>query len=53
MLEAYVSALHPIYWIAAIAAVVAFIVGWFLIEIPLSDRRPQRVEVEPEPQAAE
>lgn len=53
MLEAYVSAMHPIYWIAAIAAVVAFIVGWFLIEIPLSDRLPKRVEVEPEPQAAE
>ncbi|WP_332719399.1 MDR family MFS transporter [Pelagibacterium mangrovi] len=53
MLEAYVSAMHPIYWIAAIAAVVAFVVGWFLIEIPLSDRHPQRVEVEPEPQAAE
>lgn len=53
MLNAYVTALHPIYWIAAIAAVAAFILGWFLIEVPLSDRNPRAVEPEAEPQAAE
>ncbi|WMT90903.1 MDR family MFS transporter [Pelagibacterium sp. H642] len=53
MLQAYVSALHPIFWIAAIAAVVAFAIGWLLVEIPLSDRRPERMDIEPEAQAAE
>lgn len=52
MLEAYVAALHPIYWIAAIASVVAFAIGWLLIEVPLSDRI-QSDSDEAEPQAAE
>ncbi|HWJ87427.1 MAG TPA: MDR family MFS transporter [Pelagibacterium sp.] len=49
MLEAYVAALHPIYLVAAVGAVVASLLGWLLVEIPLSDRSP----VEAEPQAAE
>lgn len=54
MLQAYVAALHPIYWIAAIAALGAFVLGWFLIEVPLSTRLPsERVEPAAEPQAAE
>lgn len=52
MLQAYTFALHPIYWVAAAAAAVASLIGWFLIEIPLSDRKPAR-ELDPEPQAAE
>lgn len=49
MLEAYVSALHPVFFVSAGAAVLAFIVGWALIEIPLADTRPEK----PEPNAAE
>ncbi|MEQ8447568.1 MAG: MDR family MFS transporter [Pelagibacterium sp.] len=54
VLQAYTSALHPIYWVAAAAAAVASIIGWFLIEIPLSDRKPSpEQDIEAEPQAAE
>jgi len=54
MLQAYTSALHPIYWVAAAAAAVASIIGWFLIEIPLSDRKPApAMDADAEPQAAE
>ncbi|SDG63525.1 MDR family MFS transporter [Pelagibacterium luteolum] len=53
MLEAYVSALHPIYWVAAAAAVIAFAIGWLLVEIPLSDRLPATEDTDAEPQAAE
>ncbi|RDE09874.1 MDR family MFS transporter [Pelagibacterium lacus] len=56
MMQAYVSALHPIYLVAAGAAVVAFILSWFLVEIPLSDRQPGQGRSGPakaEPQAAE
>ena len=48
MLQAYVAALHPIYWIAAAAALIASVVGWFLIEVPLSNHLPsQRAEPQP------
>ncbi|WP_245958402.1 MFS transporter [Pelagibacterium sediminicola] len=47
MLEAYAAALHPIFWVGAIAAVLASLLGWLLVEVPLTDRRA------PEPAAAE
>ncbi len=53
MLEAYVAALHPIYWVAAGAAVLASLIGWLLIEIPMVDRRKVQAEPEAEPQPAE
>ena len=54
MLEAYVAALHPIYWVAAAAALVAFVLGWFLVEIPLATKlHKSGPEPDAEPQAAE
>lgn len=52
MLEAYVSALHPIFWLAAGLGIAAFVLAFFLIEIPLSDRLAKD-DAEAEPQAAE
>lgn len=49
MLEAYTAALHPIFWVAAGAAVLASLVSWLLVEIPLADAGPAR----PQPSAAE
>lgn len=49
LLEAYVSSLQPIYIVSAIGAVLASLLGWLLVEIPLSDTLP----AEEEPQAAE
>ncbi|WP_246472916.1 MDR family MFS transporter [Pelagibacterium limicola] len=49
MLEAYVAALHPVFWAGAACALVASFLGWLLIEVPLSDDAvPER-----EPSAAE
>ena len=47
MLEAYAAALHPIFWVGAVAAVLASLLGWLLVEVPLSDGRAA------EPSAAE
>jgi MFS family permease len=40
MLTAYTAALHPVFWVAAAAAVVASLLGWLLVEVPLADKLP-------------
>ena len=49
MLEAYVAALHPIFWVGAGAAILASLLSWLLVEVPLADAHEQ----EREPSAAE
>lgn len=50
LLHAYTSALHPIFWVAAVAAVIASVLSWLLVEEPLAET-PARAQ--PEPSAAE
>lgn len=52
MLEAYVSALQPIFLLGGGLGLIAFILAFMLVEVPLSDRLPQE-ETEAEPLAAE
>lgn len=49
MLEAYVAALHPVFWVCAAAALVASLLGWLLVEVPLADK----IARDPAPGAAE
>ncbi len=39
-LEAFVSALHPVFLAATVVALAGFLLTWLLREIPLSDRAP-------------
>lgn len=50
LLRAYTSSLHPIFWVAAGAAIVASLLSMLLVETPLADTT---AEVAREPAAAE
>nr|WP_255714132.1 MDR family MFS transporter [Pelagibacterium xiamenense] len=49
VMDGYAAALHPVFWIAAAAALFAFAIGWLLVEVPLEDTFEPRNE----PSAAE
>ncbi len=50
---AFTTALHPIFYLAAAMAVVAFVLAWFVKEVPLRGRGPQAsAEAKPEGEPA-
>lgn len=47
LINGYAAALHPVFWVAAAASAVGFVVSWFLREIPLADTLPAKQAEEP------